>query len=102
LLVPYILAAVRMCDSGFASAEDIDNGIVLGSARPMRPLGLADLVGLDAVKAIAEARHEGFSTTPAAPSPNWARTTTPPWSVPSSITELITAAAASDASTDSS
>jgi 3-hydroxybutyryl-CoA dehydrogenase len=58
LLVPYILAAIRMYDSGFASAEDIDNGMVLGCAHPMGPLRLADLIGLDTVKAIAEAMYE--------------------------------------------
>lgn len=60
LLVPYILAAIRMLDSGFASAEDIDNGMVLGCAHPMGPLRLADLIGLDTVKAIAEAMYEEF------------------------------------------
>lgn len=57
LLVPYILAAIRMLDSGFASAEDIDNGMVLGCAHPMGPLRLADLIGLDTVQAIAEAMY---------------------------------------------
>jgi 3-hydroxybutyryl-CoA dehydrogenase len=60
LLVPYILAAIRMHDSGFASAEDIDNGMVLGCAHPMGPLRLADLIGLDTVAAIAEAMYEEF------------------------------------------
>lgn len=60
LLVPYILAAIRMLDSGFASAEDIDNGMVLGCAHPMGPLRLADLIGLDTVQAIAEAMYDEF------------------------------------------
>jgi 3-hydroxybutyryl-CoA dehydrogenase len=60
LLIPYILAAIRMLDSGFASAEDIDNGMVLGCAHPMGPLRLADLIGLDTIKAIAEAMYEEF------------------------------------------
>jgi 3-hydroxybutyryl-CoA dehydrogenase len=60
LLVPYILAAIRMLDSGFAAAEDIDNGMVLGCAHPMGPLHLADLIGLDTVKAIGEAMYEEF------------------------------------------
>jgi 3-hydroxybutyryl-CoA dehydrogenase len=60
LLIPYILAAIRMHDSGFASAEDIDNGMVLGCAHPMGPLRLADLIGLDTVAAIAEAMYEEF------------------------------------------
>lgn len=60
LLIPYILAAVRMLDSGFASAEDIDNGMILGCAHPLGPLQLADLIGLDTIKAIAEAMYEEF------------------------------------------
>jgi 3-hydroxybutyryl-CoA dehydrogenase len=60
LLVPYILAAIRMLESGFASAEDIDTGMVLGCAHPMGPLHLADLIGLDTIKAIAEAMYEEF------------------------------------------
>ncbi len=60
LLIPYILSAVRMLDSGFASAEDIDNGMVLGCAHPMGPLRLADLIGLDTVQAIADAMYEEF------------------------------------------
>ena len=60
LLVPYLLAAIRMLDSGFASAEDIDNGMVLGCAHPMGPLQLSDLIGLDTVQAIAEAMYDEF------------------------------------------
>ena len=60
LLVPYLLAAIRMHDSGFASAEDIDAGMVLGCAHPMGPLRLADLIGLDTLRAIAEAMYEEF------------------------------------------
>src|SRR3546814_8420716 len=33
LLVPFILSAIRMLESGFATAEDIDRGLVLGAAR---------------------------------------------------------------------
>lgn len=60
LLVPYILSAIRMFDSGFASAEDIDRGMELGCAHPMGPLRLADLIGLDTLGAIAEAMYEEF------------------------------------------
>jgi 3-hydroxybutyryl-CoA dehydrogenase len=34
LLVPFILSAIRMFESGFASAEDIDRGLVLGAPIP--------------------------------------------------------------------
>lgn len=60
LLVPYLLSAIRMVESGFASAEDIDRAMVLGCAHPMGPLALADHVGLDTVKAVAEAMHAEF------------------------------------------
>jgi 3-hydroxybutyryl-CoA dehydrogenase len=60
LLVPYLLSAIRMMESGFASAEDIDNGMVLGCAHPMGPLRLTDLIGLDTTKAIAESMYAEF------------------------------------------
>ncbi|MDQ0378379.1 3-hydroxybutyryl-CoA dehydrogenase [Amycolatopsis thermophila] len=60
LLVPYLLSAIRMVESGFASAEDIDRGMELGTAHPMGPLRLSDLIGLDTVKAIAESMYEEF------------------------------------------
>ncbi|SNR42597.1 3-hydroxyacyl-CoA dehydrogenase [Haloechinothrix alba] len=60
LLVPYLLSAIRMFESGFASAEDIDNGMELGTAHPMGPLRLADLVGLDTIKSITESMYDEF------------------------------------------
>lgn len=44
LLVPYLLAAIRMAESGFATAADVDAGMELGCAHPMGPLKLADLL----------------------------------------------------------
>jgi len=60
LLVPYLLSGVRMLESGFASARDIDNGMVRGCAHPMGPLQLADLIGLDTTKSIAESMYTEF------------------------------------------
>jgi 3-hydroxybutyryl-CoA dehydrogenase len=60
LLIPYILAAVRMLESGFATADDIDTGMVKGCAHPMGPLRLADLIGLDTVQAVAESLYSEF------------------------------------------
>jgi 3-hydroxybutyryl-CoA dehydrogenase len=60
LLVPYILSAVRMLESGFASAEDIDTGMVEGCNHPMGPLHLADLIGLDTTMAVAESLYAEF------------------------------------------
>ncbi|MEU0878410.1 3-hydroxybutyryl-CoA dehydrogenase [Lentzea sp. NPDC005914] len=60
LLIPYLLSSIRMLESGFASADDIDNGMVLGCAHPMGPLRLTDLIGLDTTKAIAESMYDEF------------------------------------------
>jgi 3-hydroxybutyryl-CoA dehydrogenase len=60
LLVPYLLSAIRMIESGFASAQDIDRGMELGTAHPMGPLRLSDLIGLDTVKAIADSMYAEF------------------------------------------
>jgi len=60
LLVPYILSAVRMMESGFASAEDIDTGMVEGCNHPMGPLHLADLIGLDTCQAVADSLYTEF------------------------------------------
>lgn len=60
LLIPFILSAIRMLESGFATAEDIDQGFVLGAAHPQGPLALADLIGLDTTRAIAESLYDEF------------------------------------------
>lgn len=60
LLIPFILSAIRMLESGFATAEDIDQGLVQGAAHPQGPLALADLIGLDTTKAVAESLYEEF------------------------------------------
>jgi 3-hydroxybutyryl-CoA dehydrogenase len=60
LLVPYLLSAIRMYESGFSSKEDIDQGMKLGCAHPMGPLQLSDLIGLDTLLAISESLYEEF------------------------------------------
>ncbi|MEV5505685.1 3-hydroxybutyryl-CoA dehydrogenase [Streptomyces orinoci] len=69
LLIPYLLAAVRMAESGFATATDIDTGMELGCAHPMGPLRLADLIGLDTVASIAESLYDEFREPLYAPPP---------------------------------
>ena len=69
LLIPYLLAAIRMLESGFASAEDIDAGMMRGANHPMGPLALADLIGLDTTKAVAESMYEEFKEPLYAPPP---------------------------------
>jgi len=60
LLVPYLLDAVRVFESGVASKEDIDNGMKLGCGYPMGPLTLLDFVGLDTTYYIANIMFEEF------------------------------------------
>jgi 3-hydroxybutyryl-CoA dehydrogenase len=60
LLIPYLLSAIRMLESGFASADDIDTGMVEGCNHPMGPLRLADLIGLDTTQAVAESLYAEF------------------------------------------
>ncbi|MFJ8043558.1 3-hydroxybutyryl-CoA dehydrogenase [Kitasatospora sp. NPDC096147] len=73
LLVPYLLAAIRMAEGGHASAEDIDAGMVHGCAHPMGPLQLADLIGLDTVQAIAQSLYDEYKEPLYAPPPLLAR-----------------------------
>ncbi|MFJ9624473.1 3-hydroxybutyryl-CoA dehydrogenase [Streptomyces sp. NPDC101181] len=69
LLVPYLLSAIRMAESGFATAADVDAGMELGCAHPMGPLKLADLIGLDTVASIAASLYEEFKEPLYAPPP---------------------------------
>lgn len=73
LLIPYLLSAVRMMESGFATAADIDAAMVEGCAHPMGPLALCDLVGLDTVQAVARSLYEEFKEPLFAPPPLLAR-----------------------------
>jgi len=69
LLIPYLLSAIRMMESGFASADDIDLGMVEGCNHPMGPLRLADLIGLDTTMAVAESLYTEFKEPLYAPPP---------------------------------
>ncbi len=69
LLVPYLLSAIRMLESGHATARDIDTGMTLGCAHPMGPLGLADLIGLDTLQAVAESMYAEYAEPLYAPPP---------------------------------
>ena len=60
LLVPYLMAAVRMYEEGFASREDIDDGMKLGAGHPMGPLTLCDFIGLDVLYAVCDSLYEEF------------------------------------------
>lgn len=69
LLIPFVLAAVRMVEVGHASRADIDRGMKLGCSHPLGPLELADLIGLDTVASVAEAMHAEFGEPLYAPPP---------------------------------
>jgi 3-hydroxybutyryl-CoA dehydrogenase len=60
LLVPYLMAAVRMLEEGFATAEDIDLGMKLGAGHPMGPLTLCDFIGLDVLQAVCDSLYDEF------------------------------------------
>ncbi|RVW02531.1 3-hydroxybutyryl-CoA dehydrogenase [Rhodococcus spongiicola] len=60
LLIPYLCDAVRMLESGYATAEDIDEAMKGGCGYPMGPLTLLDTVGLDVALAAAESLHAEF------------------------------------------
>ncbi|ALG86928.1 3-hydroxybutyryl-CoA dehydrogenase [Gordonia phthalatica] len=61
LLIPYLCQAIRMYDSGYASAEDIDAAMKGGCGYPMGPLTLCDTVGLDICLAAAESLYDEFA-----------------------------------------
>jgi 3-hydroxybutyryl-CoA dehydrogenase len=58
LLIPYLISAVRMLESGVASAADIDRAMVLGCGHPLGPLGLIDLIGLDIIASVGQSMYE--------------------------------------------
>jgi 3-hydroxybutyryl-CoA dehydrogenase len=60
LLVPYLMAAVRMYEDDFATAEDIDDGMKLGTGIPMGPLTLCDFIGLDVLDAVCDSLYEEY------------------------------------------
>lgn len=67
LLVPYLMAAVRMLEDGFATREDIDEGMRLGCGHPMGPLTLCDFIGLDVLEAVCDSLYEEFKQAEYAP-----------------------------------
>ncbi|MGH3261681.1 MAG: 3-hydroxyacyl-CoA dehydrogenase family protein, partial [Trebonia sp.] len=69
LLVPYLMAAVRMYEEGFATREDIDQGMRLGCGHPMGPLTLCDFIGLDVLYAVCDSLYEEFKRPEYAPPP---------------------------------
>ena len=54
LLVPYLLDAIRQIERGVASVRDLDTGMRLGAGHPMGPCELADVIGLDTLRRVAD------------------------------------------------
>ncbi|GAB90853.1 3-hydroxybutyryl-CoA dehydrogenase [Gordonia rhizosphera] len=69
LLIPYLVSAIRMYESGYATKEDIDAGMINGCAHPMGPLTLSDTIGLDVVLDVAESLYQEFREPHHAPPP---------------------------------
>ena len=69
LLMSLLTSAIRMYEEGFASREDIDDGLRLGAGHPVGPLRLADMVGLDVVHAVCMSLYDEFKRDEFAPPP---------------------------------
>ena len=69
LLVPYLMAAVRMYEEEFATREAIDEGMRLGCGHPMGPLTLCDFIGLDVLYAVCDSLYAEFKRPEYAPPP---------------------------------
>jgi len=69
LLIPFLTSAVRLYESGFATREDIDEGMRLGCGHPMGPLQLLDYIGLDTALFVCEALYAEYANADYAPPP---------------------------------
>jgi len=69
LLIPYLLAAIRMLENGMATRDDIDTAMKLGCGYPMGPFTLLDYVGLDTTLWAVEAIYEEYKEPLYAPPP---------------------------------
>jgi 3-hydroxybutyryl-CoA dehydrogenase len=69
ILCPMINEAIFVLAEGLASAEDIDNGMRLGTNHPIGPLALADMIGLDTMLSVMEVFYEGFNDPKYRPAP---------------------------------
>ncbi len=69
LLFPYLNQAVGMVEDGYATREDIDAAMRLGTGHPIGPIGLVDLIGIDSTDSIMERMYEQFGDVRYAPKP---------------------------------
>jgi 3-hydroxybutyryl-CoA dehydrogenase len=61
LLIPFLNNAVRLFESGFATRDDIDEGMRLGCGHPMGPLQLLDYIGLDTALFVCDALYAEYA-----------------------------------------
>lgn len=69
ILIPMINEAIFVLGEGVATAEEIDEAMMLGANHPMGPLALADYIGLDTCLAIMNVLYEGFNDPKYRPAP---------------------------------
>ncbi|MFN2451021.1 MAG: 3-hydroxybutyryl-CoA dehydrogenase [Candidatus Dormibacteria bacterium] len=69
LLIPFLTHAVRVFESGFATRDDIDEGMRLGCGHPMGPLELLDYIGLDTTLFVCDALYEEYANSDYSPPP---------------------------------
>ena len=69
LLFPYLNQAVGMVANGYATREDIDAAMCLGTGHPIGPIGLVDLIGIDSTNSIMERMYEQFGDVRYSPKP---------------------------------
>ncbi|KOG91280.1 3-hydroxybutyryl-CoA dehydrogenase [Streptomyces varsoviensis] len=69
LLFGYLNQAAAMCESRYASREDIDAAMKLGCGLPMGPLALLDLIGVDTARTVLEAMYSASHDRLHAPAP---------------------------------
>ncbi|MGW6056106.1 3-hydroxybutyryl-CoA dehydrogenase [Streptomyces sp. NPDC055189] len=79
LLIPYLLSAVRMVESGFATAAVIDQGMRQGCGHPIGPLKLVDLIGMDVIASVSDAMYAEFKEPLYAPPPLLSRMVEAGW-----------------------
>src|SRR6266516_3563404 len=73
LMITYLNGAARLVESGAASVEDVDTAMTLGTAHPLGPFALIDLIGADVVVAIDRSVHQEIKDPIDAPSPGLLR-----------------------------
>ena len=69
LLFPYLNDAIKMLETNYASADDMDKAMKLGCGYPMGPFELLDVVGLDVSAAIQRTLYLEFREPGYAPAP---------------------------------